>query len=143
MKFFAAIIIALLPLLARPVAADPAAALSNLRNLPRADVARLLGSWQVAEMAPLKMVYEFQAGTVAMHGRNAEAGLSFELTMDADYRSAGKDAIWVIASNPRAGVDEEPPSSKAPSIIGIQFTNDDRAVLVVSSNERFTLIKIR
>ena len=141
MRLFAAIIV-MLPLIAGRVVADPATALSNLRTLPRADVARLIGSWQVEEMAPLKMVYEFQSGTVAMHGRNQDAGLSFELTMDADYRSAGKDAIWVIASNPRAGADEEQPQSKDPSILGIQFTADDRAELVVSSDEHFTLVRI-
>ena len=129
-------------LLAAPALGDPPSALSTLRALPHADAARLMGSWEVTEMAPMKMIYEFQSGTVAMHGRNADAGVTFELTMDADYRSAGADAIWVIATNPRAGADEEPPTSNNPSIMGIQFAADGHVVMVVSTNERFTLVKV-
>jgi len=125
------------------VKAEPPTPLSTLQALPRADVTRLIGSWEVAEMAPMKMIYEFQAATMAMHGRNAEAGSTFELTMDADYRSAGADAIWVIATHPRGGPDEEPPASDGPSIMGVQLTGTDRAVLVVSNTERFTLLKVR
>lgn len=131
-----------LALLAAPASGEPPAALSTLKALPHADVTRLLGSWQVAEMAPLKMIYEFQTGTMAMHGKNAELGSTFELTMDADYRSAGADAIWVIATRPRGGPDEESPPADGPSIMGVQFTANDRAVLVVSTNERFTLVKV-
>ncbi len=131
-----------LALLGMPAKAEPPAALSTLKALPRADVSRLLGSWEVAEMAPLKMIYEFQAGTMAMHGKNAELGSTFELTMDADYRSAGADAIWVIATHPHGGPDEEPPTANGPSIMGVQLTGNDRAILVVSTTERFTLIKV-
>ena len=131
-----------LALLAIPAKGEPLAALSTLKALPHADVSRLIGSWEVAEMAPLKMIYEFQAGTMAMHGKNAELGSTFELTMDADYRTAGADAIWVIATHPHGGPDEEAPTENGPSIMGIQLTGGDRAVLVVSNNERFTLIKV-
>ena len=63
-------IVSVFALLALPVsAADPATGLAHLRALPHADVARLIGSWQVAEMDPVRMIYEFQAGTMAMHGK--------------------------------------------------------------------------
>jgi len=95
----------------------------QFETLPHADVARLVGNWQVAEMEPIRMIYEFQTGTMAMHGKNPDAGTGFELAMDADYRTAGKDAIWVIGTNPRTGPDDpEPEGGKGPSIIGIEFT---------------------
>jgi len=128
--------------LAVPAAADPTEGLATLKALPHADTAKLLGSWRVEEMAPLTMVYEFQSGSFAMHGKNDGAGVNFELTMDADYRSAGKDSIWVIGTNPRSGSGDDAQPSDKPSIIGIQFTTDDKAMMIVSSNERFTLVRV-
>ena len=37
--------------------ADPVDAREKLLTLPHADIGRLVGSWQVKEMAPLKMIY--------------------------------------------------------------------------------------
>jgi len=125
---------------ARPAMADPADAREKLLTLPHADIARLVGSWQVKEMEPLKMIYEFQTQTMAMHGRNEQGSSTFELTLDADYRLAGKDAIWVIGTHPRPvpeGTDET-----NPSIMGIEFTGADQVTMTVSANERFTLIKV-
>jgi hypothetical protein len=120
--------------------ADPIDAREKLLTLPHADMTRLAGSWQVKEMEPIKMIYEFQTQTMAMHGRNEQGGSTFELTLDADYRLAGKDAIWVIGTHPRPvpeGTDEA-----SPSIIGIEFTAVDQVTMTVSANERFTLIKV-
>jgi hypothetical protein len=120
--------------------ADPIEAREKLLTLPHADVARLIGSWQVKEMEPIKMIYEFQAGTFAMHGRNEQGGSTFEMTLDADYRTAGKDAIWVIGTHPRPvpeGTDEN-----NPSIIGIEFTAPDQLTMSVGAGERFTLVKV-
>jgi hypothetical protein len=120
--------------------ADPVDARDKLLTLPHADMARLAGNWQVKEMEPIKMIYEFQTQTMAMHGRNEQGGSTFELTLDADYRLAGKDAIWVIGTHPRPvpeGTDEA-----NPSIIGIEFTAADQVTMTVSANERFTLIKV-
>src|SRR5262249_11528789 len=91
----------------------------------------------------IKMVYEFQADKMAMHGSNEPAKYKFDMTMDADYRSAGKDAIWVIMTNPQPppkGLEADP--EHKPSINGIQFTAADKATLVVSSDERFTLLRV-
>ena len=77
---------------------------------------------------------------MAMHGRNEQGGSTFELTLDADYRLAGKDQIWVIGTHPRPvpeGTDEA-----SPSIMGIEFTTADQVTMTVSAGERFTLIKV-
>lgn len=143
MKLFAIVVSALM-LLSLPASADPAAGLANLRALPHADVARLVGNWQVAEMEPISMIYEFQTDSMAMHGKNPDAGTGFELSMDADYRTAGKDAIWVIGTNPRTGPDDPAPEGgNGPSIIGIEFTDDDHAKMTVSTREHFTLVRVR
>jgi hypothetical protein len=136
-RFLAALIVITV---SAPAIADPIEAREKLLTLPHADVARLVGSWQVKEMEPIKMIYEFQIQTMAMHGRNDQGGSTFELNLDADYRLAGKDAIWVIGTHPRPvpeGMDEA-----NPSIIGIEFTTDDQVTMTVSANERFTLIKV-
>lgn len=123
--------------------ADPAEAKDKLMGLPHADVAKLVGSWKVKEMEPLTMIYEFQAATMAMHGRNEDGGKTFELTLDADYRTAGENAIWVIGTHPRPVPDGmEPGHENDPSIIGIEFTGDNEATMTVSSDERFTLVKV-
>ena len=57
-----------------PAIGDPVEAREKLLALPHADIARLVGSWQVKEMEPNKMVYEFQAGTFAMHGLSSGGG---------------------------------------------------------------------
>jgi hypothetical protein len=137
-----AIATALLIALAAPVHADPAEARAKLLALPHADVARLVGSWQVKEMEPIKMIYEFQAGTMAMHGLNSQGGSSFELTMDADYRKAGDSGIWVIGTHPRPITDDMDGSENNPSIMGIEFTTDTQVLMTVSAGERFTLIKV-
>jgi len=126
--------------LSTPALADPIEAREKLLTLPHADVARLIGSWQVKEMEPIKMIYEFQAGTFAMHGKNDQGGSTFEMILDADYRTAGKDAIWVIGTHPRPvpeGTDEN-----NPSIIGIEFIAPDQLTMSVGANERFTLVKV-
>ena len=135
---------ALLLAISLPANADPVEAREKLLTLPHADIARLVGSWQVKEMEPIKMIYEFQAETMAMHGRNDQGGSTFELTLDADYRLAGKDAIWVIGTHPRPvpeGMDASGESN--PSIIGIEFTAADQVTMTVSADERFTLVKVR
>jgi len=119
---------------------DPIEAREKLLTLPHADIARLVGSWQVKEMEPNKMVYEFQAATFAMHGLSSGGGTTFEMTLDADYRTAGSNAIWVIGTHPRPvpdGVD-----GNNPSILGIEFTTADEVTMTVSAGERFTLIKV-
>jgi hypothetical protein len=133
--------VAALLALAAPAIADPVEAREKLLTLPHADVARLIGSWQVKEMEPIKMIYEFQTGTFAMHGKNEQGGSTFEMVLDADYRTAGKDAIWVIGTHPRPlpeGTDGD-----NPSIIGIEFTAPDLVTMSVGANERFTLVKVR
>jgi hypothetical protein len=137
-----AIATALLIALAAPAHADPAEARAKLLALPHADVARLVGSWQVKEMEPIKMIYEFQTGTMAMHGLNSQGGSSFELTMDADYRKAGDSGIWVIGTHPRPITDDMDGSENNPSIMGIEFTTDTQVLMTVSAGERFTLIKV-
>jgi hypothetical protein len=137
-----AIATALLMALSAPVHADPAEARAKLLTLPHADVARLVGSWQVKEMEPIKMIYEFQSGTMAMHGLNSQGGSSFELTMDADYRKAGDSGIWVIGTHPRPITDDMDGSENNPSIMGIEFTTDTQVLMTVSAGERFTLIKV-
>ena len=116
--------------------------LSKLTALPHADVAKLLGSWQVEGFPAGKMVYEFQANRMAMHGSNPSAGVSFELSMDADYRDAGKDAIWVIATNPMPPLEGADAASAKPSISGVQLVGADRALLSVSADEQFTLVRV-
>jgi hypothetical protein len=123
-----------------PASADPIEAREKLLTLPHADVARLIGSWQVKEMEPIKMIYEFQAGTFAMHGRNDQGGSTFEMTLDADYRTAGKDAIWVIGTHPRPV--PEGTDADNPSILGIEFVTPDQVTMTVSAGERFTLVKV-
>ena len=123
-----------------PAFADPIEAREKLLTLPHADVARLIGSWQVKEMEPIKMIYEFQAGTFAMHGKNDQGGSTFEMTLDADYRTAGKDAIWVIGTHPRPV--PEGTDADNPSIIGLEFTAPDQLTMSVGAGERFTLVKV-
>jgi hypothetical protein len=137
-----AIATALLIALSGPSYADPAEARAKLLSLPHADVARLVGSWQVKEMEPIKMIYEFQTETMAMHGLNSQGGSSFELTMDADYRRAGTSGIWVIGTHPRPITDDMDGSENNPSIMGIEFTTDTQVMMTVSAGERFTLIKV-
>jgi hypothetical protein len=38
---------------------------------------------------------------MAMHGRNERGGSTFDMTLDADYRTAGDNAVWVIGTRPR------------------------------------------
>ena len=121
---------------------DPAEARAQLLGLPRADVARLIGSWEVEEMKPITMIYEFQAATMAMHGKNDAGGSTFELTMDADYRTAGANAVWVIGTKPRPIPEDSAIDAGNPSIMGIEFTADDRATLTVSAQESFTLVRV-
>ncbi|HTJ65139.1 MAG TPA: hypothetical protein VL899_15155 [Alphaproteobacteria bacterium] len=126
--------------LAGPASADPEEARTKLLALPHADVARLIGLWQVKEMEPIKMIYEFRPTSMAMHGENAQGGKSFELTLDADYRLAGNNAIWVIGTHPRPvedGIDAD-----SPSIMGVEFTDSGEAMLSVSAGEKFTLVKV-
>ncbi len=128
---------------ALPALGDPAEARDKLLTLPHADVARLVGSWQVKEMEPIKMIYEFQTATMAMHGLNSDGGASFEMTMDADYRTAGDNAIWVIGTNPRPVPDGmEPGGENNPSILGIEFTTAGEVTMTVSVGEKFTLVKV-
>ena len=126
--------------LSGPAMSDPVDAREKLLTLPHADIARLVGSWQVKEMEPIRMIYEFQSGTFAMHGKNDQGGSTFEMTLDADYRTAGENAIWVIGTHPRPvpdGMDEN-----NPSIMGIEFTTADQVTMTVSAGERFTLVKV-
>ena len=132
--------VAVLLALSGPAIGDPVEAREKLLTLPHADIARLVGSWQVKEMEPNKMIYEFQATSFAMHGLNSQGSSSFEMTLDADYRTAGENAIWVIATHPRPvpdGVD-----GNNPSILGIEFIATDHITMTVSAGERFTLIKV-
>jgi len=126
--------------LSTPAFGDPIEARDKLLTLPHADVARLIGSWQVKEMEPIKMIYEFQAATFAMHGKNDQGGSTFEMLLDADYRTAGKDAIWVIGTHPRPV--PEGTDADSPSIIGIEFVAADQLTMSVGANERFTLVKV-
>ena len=137
-----AIAAALLILLSASAHADPVEARAKLLTLPHADVARLVGSWQVKEMEPIRMIYEFQAETMAMHGLNSQGGSSFELTLDADYRKAGDTGIWVIGTHPRPITDDIDGSENNPSIMGIEFTAENQLTMTVSAGERFTLIKV-
>jgi hypothetical protein len=138
---FRSLAVAALLALSAPALADPIEAREKLLTLPHADVARLIGSWQVKEMEPIKMIYEFQTGTFAMHGRNDQGGSTFEMVLDADYRTAGKDAIWVIGTHPRPV--PEGTDGDNPSIIGIEFTAPDQVTMSVGANERFTLVKVQ
>jgi hypothetical protein len=137
-----AIVAALLLTLSGLAYADPIEARTKLLTLPHADIARLVGSWQVKEMEPIKMIYEFQTDTMAMHGLNGQGGSSFEMTMDADYRKAGDKAIWVIGTHPRPVPEDMMENANNPSILGIEFTADDQVTMTVSAGERFTLIKV-
>ncbi|MDB5395171.1 MAG: hypothetical protein JWM91_2677 [Rhodospirillales bacterium] len=132
----------LLALSSLPASADPEEARTKLLTLPHADVAHLVGSWQVKEMEPIKMIYEFQSDTMAMHGLNSQGGASFEMTMDADYRRAGDKAIWVIGTHPRPVPDDMGDGANNPSILGIEFTADNQVTMTVSAGERFTLVKV-
>jgi hypothetical protein len=139
MKFLGVIALALFAL-ANQASADPDEARAKLLGLPHADITRLVGFWQVKEMEPIEMIYEFRPATMAMHGKNAQGGKSFELTLDADYRLAGDNAIWVIGTHPRPideGVDDG-----SPSIMGVEFTNANEVTLTVSAGEKFTLVKV-
>ncbi len=126
---------------ALPATADPSEARSRLMALPRADITRLVGSWQVEEMKPISMIYEFQAATMAMHGRNDQGGSTFELLLDADYRLAGSNAVWVIGTHPRPV--PEGTEENNPSIMGVEFTTPDHARLTVSAGESFTLVRVQ
>jgi hypothetical protein len=125
--------------LATPLTALAAPPSAELNALPQADISKLLGSWQVQGMGAAQMVYEFQPHKMAMHGANPQNGATFEIAMDADYRSAGKDAIWVIGTNPRPALS---PDGK-PSVTGIQLIDSDRATMTVSENESFKLVRVR
>jgi hypothetical protein len=127
---------------AGPSLADPIEAQTRLMALPRADITRLVGSWEVEEMKPISMIYEFQAATMAMHGRNDQGGATFELLLDADYRLAGDDAVWVIGTHPRPVPDGTEENANNPSIMGVKFTTPDHATLTVSAGESFTLVRM-
>jgi hypothetical protein len=134
------IVVAAMITVSGPAPADPTEARDRLLTLPHADVARLIGSWQVKEMEPIRMIYEFQPGTFAMHGKNDQGGSTFEMTLDADYRTAGKDAIWVIGTHPRPVPDGT--DANNPSIIGLEFSAPDQLTMSVGAGERFTLVKV-
>lgn len=134
-------IIVLMAAFAAPVTVATAAPPAELGALPQADVSKLLGSWQVEGMGPVKMIYEFQPHRMAMHGTNPQNGATFEVAMDADYRSAGKDAIWVIGTNPRPALSGD--DSGKPSVTGIQLVDGDRATMAVSDTESFKLVRVR
>ena len=141
MKLRMAIAIVLLAI--APLAkGDPAEARLQLLGLPHADVARLIGSWEVEEMKPISMIYEFQLATMAMHGRSDSGKSTFELTMDADYRTAGANAVWVIGTMPRPIPEDSAIDASSPSIMGIEFTTNDRVTLTVSAQESFTLVRV-
>jgi hypothetical protein len=140
MKHLSVVAVALLAFAAHAALADPDEARAKLLSLPHADIAKLVGSWQVKEMEPIKMIYEFQSATMAMHGSNEQGGTSFELTLDADYRVAGENAVWVIGTHPRPV--EDGTDANSPSIMGIEFTKPDEATLTVSAGEKFTLVKV-
>jgi hypothetical protein len=140
MKRLGIVAVAMLVLAARVASADPDEATAKLLHLPHADIAKLVGFWQVKEMEPIKMIYEFQSATMAMHGSNEQGSSTFELTLDADYRVAGDNAVWVIGTHPRpveTGTDAD-----APSVMGIEFTKADEVTLSVSAGEKFTLVKV-
>lgn len=140
MKRLGMVALSLLAFATRSAAADPEEVQAKLSRLPHADIAKLVGFWQVKEMEPIKMIYEFQAATMAMHGSNEQGGTTFELTLDADYRVAGDNAVWVIGTHPRpveTGTDAD-----APSIMGVEFTKPDEVMLTVSAGEKFTLVKV-
>jgi hypothetical protein len=137
-----ATLLALLLVLPQAASADSVAAREKLLALPHADVSRLVGSWKVREMEPIEMIYEFQPDTMAMHGRNERGGSTFDMTLDADYRIAGDNAVWVIGTRPRPipeGSDIDPGN---PSIMGIEFTPDGDARMTVSAGESFTLVRM-
>jgi hypothetical protein len=140
MKRLGIIAVALVALAGQSALADPDEARAKLLALPHADIAKLVGSWQVKEMEPVKMIYEFQSATMAMHGSNEQGGTSFELTLDADYRVAGENAVWVIGTHPRPV--EDGMDATSPSIMGIEFTKPDEVMLTVSAGEKFTLVKV-
>ena len=140
MKRLGMVAVALLAFAAHPASADPDEARAKLLGLPHADIAKLVGFWQVKEMEPIKMIYEFQSATMAMHGSNEQGGTTFELTLDADYRVAGENAVWVIGTHPRPV--EEGTDADSPSIMGVEFTKPDEATLTVSAGEKFTLVKV-
>lgn len=122
--------------------ADPSDAQSRLMALPHADVSRLIGSWEVEEMKPARMIYEFRVATMAMHGRDDRGGSTFELTLDADYRLAGENAVWIIGTHPRPIPEGTEENAANPSIMGVELTSQDHAKLTVSAGERFTLIRV-
>jgi hypothetical protein len=111
--------------------------------LPHADPARIVGSWEVEEMKPARMIYEFKAETMAMHGRDGQGGSTFELTLDADYRLAGENAVWIIGTHPRPIPEGTEENAGNPSIMGIELTSADHAKLTVSAGESFTLVRVR
>lgn len=125
------------------VAAEPIDARAKLQALPHADVSRLIGSWQVEEMKPISMVYEFQGSTMAMHGRSEQGSATFELTLDADYRVAGDNAVWVIGTHPRPIPEGTEANADSPSIMGVEFTEADKVRLTVSAGESFTLVRVQ
>ena len=132
-----------LVLIALPALAAHWQAEEKLKTLPHADTARLLGSWEVQGMGSASMIYEFRAGQMAMHGKGPSGKSMFEMTMDADYRDAGKDAIWVIGRNPQPMPDDmDPEAANNASIMGVQLTEPDKAILAVAADERFTLVRV-
>jgi hypothetical protein len=126
----------------RAAVADPLEARERLLTLPHADVTRLIGSWKVKEMEPIEMIYEFQLATMAMHGRNEKGGSTFEMELDADYRTAGDNAVWVIGTRPRPIPEGSEMNAGNPSIMGIEFTGADNVKMTVSANESFTLVRV-
>ena len=141
MRLWTALSIALL-LTLQTAAAEPPEAGDKLMRLPHADIAQLVGSWQVEEMKPNTMIYEFQAKTMAMHGHSEQGSSTFELLLDADYRLAGENAIWVIGTHPRPVPEGTEQNAGNPSIMGIELTAPDRARLTVSAGESFNLVRV-
>jgi hypothetical protein len=141
MKLPAAALLLMLATL-RPASGGPSEAGEKLMTLPHADISRLVGSWQVEDMKPISMIYEFQAKTMAMHGRNDQGGSTFELLLDADYRLAGDNAVWIIGTHPRPVPEGTEENANNPSIMGIELTTADHARLTVSAGESFTLVRV-
>jgi hypothetical protein len=123
-------------------AAETPEASAKLMKLPPADVSRLIGSWEVEEMKPISMIYEFGLKTMAMHGHNGQGGSNFELLLDADYRLAGDNAVWVIGTHPRPVPEGTEENAQNPSIMGVEFTTVNHARLTVSAGESFTLVRV-
>ena len=141
MKLHAAVA-AMLLFASLPAPADPIEAQSRLLALPHADISRFVGLWEVEEMKPARMIYEFKTTTMAMHGRNDTGGSTFELTLDADYRLAGENAVWVIGTHPRPIPEGTEENAANPSIMGVELTSEDHAKLTVSAGESFTLARV-